>query len=314
MYILHLNRRLLTSLLLLATLQCQAGTILLVSSGKSEIYARFNDALNEKLASYNQQDSLHILDVNAYTSQYNSLTEKKFTMTVTVGIEASIALSNSQINTTTIMAMLPRNSYQKLSATGEIKCPNKTCRAIFLDQPVNRQLQFLRLVTPAAKQIAILSSNASTQLAEEIARTGRNMEFEVKIIKITDQENVLPEIKTNLGRPDVLMAIPDPVVYNRNTARAILLTAFHHRLPLFSYSGSYVRAGATFGLYSTPEDIARHVAELITSDPNKYPNEYTGSYPKYFTVDVNQRAADALGMPHIESAEINRSLMLYEKN
>lgn len=314
MHILHLNRSLLTSFLLLIALQCQAGTILLVQSGSSEIYARFTDALNENLAGNNQRDSLHILDVNAYTSQYNSLTEKKFTITVAVGIDASIALSNSQINTTTIMAMLPRNSYQKLSTSGEIKCPNKTCRAIFLDQPVNRQLQFLRLVTPAARQIAVLSSNASMQLAEEIARMGKNLEFEVKIIKITDQDNVLPEIKTNLGRPDVLMAIPDPVVYNRNTARAILLTAFHDRLPLFSYSGSYVRAGATFGLYSTPEDIARHVAELISSDPNQYPNKKTESYPKYFTVDINQRAADALGMPHIESDEINRILMLYEKN
>jgi putative ABC transport system substrate-binding protein len=286
---------LLAACLLMSAFDCQAGSYLLVKSGNGDIYTRFENSLNVALANVNKNNTLIARDINAFRSQPDKPGMQKYDAIVSAGIEASIAVSNSHTGTPTLMSMLPQESYNKLSASGDITCKAKNCRVIFLDQPVTRQLRLLKLALPTAKQIAVISSSDSSQLLNEIAQTAVKYGLNINSIHVTDEDSVLTALNRDLASSDVLMAIPDPVVYNRNTARAILLSTFHQHIPLFAYSSSFVRAGATLGIYSTPEDIARHVADLLSQE-SKNTASSQGLYPKYFTIDVNQRAADALGI------------------
>lgn len=302
----------LTIYLLITAFHCQAGSYLLVKSGDSEIYTRFENSLTESLAQNSNTNTLVARDINEFRSQREQLEIQKYNAIVSAGIEASIAVSNLDTDLPILMAMLPKESYNKLNLAGDIRCKPKNCRAVFIDQPVARQFQLIKLALPTAKQIAVISSNDSSLLLDEILHAAVKFGLNINSIKVTDEDSVLAALNRDLAGSDVLMAIPDPVVYNRNTARAILLSTFHQHIPLFAYSSSFVRAGAILGIYSTPEDIARHVAELLSTG-TKYSASNQGVYPKYFTIDVNQRAADALGIPIPDAELLAKRLKAYEK-
>ena len=302
---------LLVTCLQLTAVYCQAGTYLLVKSGKGEIYSRFEKSLGMALADSNSQNNLTARDIDTFKSQQNTLAMDHYDAIISAGIDASIAVSALQTDTRVFMAMLPRASYSQLSASGEIACKIKNCRTVFLDQPVIRQLQLLKLVMPNAQQVAVMSSHQSASLANEITNAAGKYGLLIKDIEVTDEDSVLSTLKQDLANSDVLMAIPDPIIYNRNTARAILLSTFYQHIPLFAYSRSFVRAGATFGIYSTPEEIARYVAELVTTKTN-IPSTTPWLFPKYYTIDINQRAADALGIDSEDSDLLAKRLKAYE--
>lgn len=303
---------LLAVFLLLLAFQCQAGSYLLIKSGNGEIYTRFEKSLSLMLANINQQNNLTTRDIDSFNSRHNMPDLSNFDAIISAGIEASIAISNSHTNTPTIMAMLPMESYKELSMSGKINCSIKNCHVVLIDQPVKRQLQLLILALPGAKQISIISSHESNHLLVAIRQSASKYGITINNITVSDEDGVLSALNQDLNGSDVLMAIPDTIVYNRNTARAILLSAFHRRIPLFAYSRSFVRAGATLGIYSTPEDIARQVAEML-SEKSKNQALPLVIYPKYYSIDVNQRAAEALGINIPDAALLVKRLKAYEK-
>lgn len=303
---------LLAAFLQLLAFHCQAGSYVLIKSGNGEIYTRFEKSLNVTLTNINQQNSLTTLDIDAFNSPHNISVLTSFDAIISAGIEASIAVSNAHSTSPTIMAMLPKESYADINNPGKIICNIKNCHILLIDQPVQRQLQLLKLALPSANQISIISSHESSRLLTSITQNASKFGMTINNITVSDEDDVLSALNQNLTNSDVLMAIPDAIVYNRNTARAILLSAFHRRIPLFAYSRSFVRAGAILGIYSTPEDIARQVAELLSGNPKNTvtPLEI---YPKYYTIDINQRAADALGITIPDAALLAKRLQANEK-
>lgn len=298
--------------LLLNTFYCQAGSYFLVESGQGEIYTRFKNALSVQLAKEGNDNNLSTGNINVLKTQAAANQLRNYDAIISVGIEASIAVSKLKANTTILMALIPKETYVKLSNTGDIQCLVKNCRVLYLDQPVRRQLTLLKLAFPDANRIAVIGSSDSDQLLNEFTRAATKLDLIVNTIKVSDNESALSAINQGLSDSDVLLAIPDPVVYNRNTARTILLSTFYRHIPLFAYSRSFVRAGATLAIYSTPEDIARHVTEILAKNKNMAPVKQN-LYPKYYTIDVNQRAADALGIVLPDIQMLRQRLKAYEK-
>jgi len=66
---------------------------------------------------------------------------------------------------------------------------------------------------------------------------------------------------------------------------------------VLAFSQSYVNAGATLGIYSTPEQLGREAAELagaaLAAPGTELPAPH---YPRYFSVQVNQHVARSLGL------------------
>ena len=306
----HLPVYFLATSLLLLTIHCQAGSFLLIESSKGEIYNRFKSSLNQFLIK--NGNSLTTRNIDSFRPQGGIVGIQKYDAIVSAGIEASITISRIDTKTTILMAMVPKESYYELIHSGDIRCQVQNCRVLYLDQPVNRQLKTLKLALPASKRITAIGSKNSRRLLGEISRSAVGFGLNINVVEISDEYSALTALNNNLANSDLLMAIPDPVVYNRNTARAILLSAFHQHIPLFAYSRSFVRAGATIGIYSTPEDIARHVAELLTQK-RIITSAQQNIYPKYYTIDINQRAAEALGLALPEVQLLTQKLKAYEK-
>lgn len=309
----HLWQFVSVSTLLCFSLIAYAGNYLLVNSGSGVIYKQFTSSLTKHLKQAGPGNRLTAIRLDKFSSKTSAILSKKYTTVISTGIEAGIALSQADIDTKIIMAMMPRMSFQDLSKVGKINCNISDCRVVFLDQPVQRQLHLIKLAFPNRHEISLIGSQGSRQLIQRIRLTAKLFGFHGKQIIVKNQNTLITALNQNLSHTDILMTIPDPVVYNRDTARAILLATFNRQIPLFAYSQSFVRAGAVIGMYSTPEQIARQIAELLIN-PNNNTSGTNQIYPKYFSIGINHRAAEALNITLPKKNYLLKRLEIDEKN
>ena len=108
-------------------------------------------------------------------------------------------------------------------------------------------------------------------------------------------EDIYPALRQALDESEVILALPDPLIYNSATLQNILLTTYRARTPLVAFSPAYVKAGATLAVYSTPAQLARGAAAMVRQwragrvlPPPQSPRE--------FEVAANERVAASLGL------------------
>jgi ABC-type uncharacterized transport system substrate-binding protein len=126
---------------------------------------------------------------------------------------------------------------------------------------------------------------------------------------VTAAEEIYPALKQALSEAEVVLALPDPLIYNSASLQNILLTTYRARIPLVAFSPAYVKAGAVLAVYSTPAQVTRRAVEMLRQwqsgrglpSPQK---------PREFEVVVNERVAASLGlwidMPNLIVADLRR--------
>ena len=68
-----------------------------------------------------------------------------------------------------------------------------------------------------------------------------------------------------VNKVDLLWGIADPVVYNPQTAKHILLFSLQNKIPLIGLSAAWVKAGALFALNADNEEIATQCAQAMAA-------------------------------------------------
>jgi ABC-type uncharacterized transport system substrate-binding protein len=112
-------------------------------------------------------------------------------------------------------------------------------------------------------------------------------------------QSVLPDV-------GVLLALPDPSVFNSQTAANILTAAYRRQVPLVGFSPAYVKAGALLALYSTPAQVGARGGEVLRQAlaGKVLPSP---QWPREFVVAVNQDVARSLGFA-LDEARIGEQL------
>jgi putative ABC transport system substrate-binding protein len=116
-------------------------------------------------------------------------------------------------------------------------------------------------------------------------------------------------LKSVLETSDALLAVPDPMIYTRETAQPILLTSYRHQKPIFGYSQSYVRAGALAAVYTTSKQLAQQAAEIALKSqqaPSLLPPPQS---PKYFSIIMNHQVARSLNIILKSEEEIYKKVL-----
>ncbi len=162
--------------------------------------------------------------------------------------------------------------------------------AIYLDQPLDRQLNFIQALLPRHSIVGMLYS---PDMPISLPRLPRGMSLNVKSVRST--ETLFAVLENILNSSDVLLAIPDSQIYSSSNVRNILLTSYRYKVPLIGISQSYVNAGALGAIFSTPEQLADQAAEMIVSFSNggALPEP---QYPASFSIALNQQVARSLGI------------------
>jgi ABC-type uncharacterized transport system substrate-binding protein len=226
---------------------------------------------------------------------------------ITVGVDAFRKSLARGSQTPIIAVLIGRQLYEKLLA--ESGRPRHLSTAIYIEQPISRQVAFLRQILPGYNRLGILLSDEGKEDFRPLRQALLSNGFSVDNEDSNGEETLIPAINALLPRVQLLLATPDPKIYRRDNVKTILITTYRHQKPLIAFSSTFVTAGALAALYSTPQQIARQAAELLINNDGELA---APEYPTQFSVAINRSVAEALNLPATSEAEIRRALMAKE--
>lgn len=230
-------------------------------------------------------------------------------LAVAVGVGAAEALAALPERPPVLAILVPRAWYLK-SGRARLSSGNRRSQsAIYLDQPFERQALLIRLAFPDVRRVGVLLSPEQSNVLGELEEALRAQRLSLVHATVTADEHLITPLESVLAEADLLLALPDPLVFNRNTAQSLFLTSYRYRDPVLGYSRSLTRAGALLSLHSSPAQIGRQAAEWIG-------NALQGgavhlpppAYPSYFSVSINDQVARSLGFTLPSETDLEKRL------
>lgn len=210
--------------------------------------------------------------------------------------------------------LIPQVSYEKIRAEHARKGVSGKFSAIYLDQPLPRQFGLIRAILPKAGSIGVLLGPAAQQQGTALSEAANRFNFNLQLEHVGSEQGLMSGLRRVLNDSGVLLALPDPLVYNRETAQTILLTSYRHEKPVIGFSQAYVKAGALAGVFSTPAQIARQAAEIVReATATQKITLPEPQHPRYFSVDINRQVARSLGINVEEESAIHEKLLKIER-
>ncbi|MCW8944194.1 MAG: hypothetical protein OQL27_05415 [Sedimenticola sp.] len=277
-------------------------TILVLSSGEAPVYKVIAEQLKTQMNSSCASQAGPCRDRKVYELTYDANNDSlvipaNTKLVITLGLKAAEVVQRLNTGLPTVHALLPKSSADLL-----LRSSNQT--AIYLDQPSDRQLKLARLITKTPHIGLLLGKNSAT-IEVEFIRKANEQSIPVSYRNVIAEESVGPLLKELLEESNILLALPDPTVFNRRTIFNILLSSYHNKVPVIGFSSAYVKAGALISVFSKPEEIALHLTEFsikyLNSDTTVLPNP---EYPKYFSVEINHSVARSLGISLPDEQEL----------
>lgn len=266
--------------------------VVVVSSERSEAYATASLAVMGELerAGVNKTDVMDLLA--SEIQEAGSLNPKLF---IALGSEAANVMANLATRVPVLCALLPRASFERaLVANG--RRASSQFSAVFLDQPLGRQLDLIQLAFPQKRRVGVLWGVESINQAPALKAQAQARGMELVEATVGRDEVVFDGLKTVLDRSDVLLAIPDPNIYNSNGIQNLLLSSFRARIPMVAFAPAYVRAGALMALHVTPSQIGQQVGAMARGVLKGKSLPPTPVYSQSFNISVNEHVARSLAL------------------
>jgi putative tryptophan/tyrosine transport system substrate-binding protein len=240
------------------------------------------------------------LNVAHWRAQFNARDEAP-DLIVAVGVDALDGVlerlgkrGDSWARVPLLAAMVPQAVFEaRLAASQLVRRPFS---AALIDQPLGRQLALIKRAMPQYKRVGVLTGPQTRLVADTLGKEALERGISLrKTQPVNAPEEIYPALKQAIDEAEVILALPDPLIYNSASLQNILLTTYRARVPLVAFSPAYVKAGALLAVYSTPAQVARRTVEMVRSwhagrglpVPQK---------PLEFEVAVNERVAASLGL------------------
>ncbi len=240
-------------------------------------------------------------------------------LVVTIGSEALSAALKTKTKLPILSILTRKNTFEALLREHERPLNNKSMpiSALYLDQPLERQLFLLQKLLPkeVENNIGVLLGPNSLSEQAELQKLARIHHLKLNTIYVNKFENPVAVLDGLLDETNIVMAIPDNRIFNTKTTRGMLLTAFHKRVPLIGYSRTYVNNGALAAVYATTKQLADQSAEMILQFlANEHKTLPKPMYPNEFAVAVNYQVARSLGLAIENEIALKQVIEKMEKN
>ncbi|MEK7840145.1 MAG: ABC transporter substrate binding protein, partial [Pseudomonadota bacterium] len=268
------------------------GEVVVVLSQDTDAYREVVRAMRAELTRQNRADlPVRVLTLNEFQSQYGQIVGQRPVLLVSVGTQAARELADRRPPVPVLHTLLPRQTWQSLA-----RAPGQASSAIFLDQPIDRQLLLLKHALPGRTNLGVILGPASAGQRHELMAAARRQGFQLQIEAIDQPAALLPALNRVVEDSQVLVSVADPMVFGPSTVHHILLTTYRYRVPVLGLSRAYVEAGALLAVYSTPEHIGRQLGELVSRMAAGRWVLPAPQYPKYYDVATNPRVAASLNL------------------
>jgi len=218
---------------------------------------------------------------------------------VAIGTRALAAVLRQDTGRPVLAVLVPRQSLVTLVQRGGKG--HGPVSALYLDQPLDRQLRAARAVFPSLDRAGVLLHDDAT--AAEYAEDPSAVR-ELTVVHVNNGRNAIRAVGSLAKRIDFLIAVPDSRLYNRRTIHGILLGSYRLNLPLIGYSRSVVRAGALISTWLPPRlhgrEAATMLAPYLDGQTTRWP---ISTYTRSFRIAINVQVARSLRLePAIPNA------------
>lgn len=281
------------ALLTLPAAQAAVPQMVLVLSERGGVYEAFADAFEATLSGIGENGRVRrVLASEAAPETALAGSE----LIVAVGVQAMRAAAGWQAAQPVLGTLVPQRAFEQLQAESGGKRRPGSLSAIWIDQPPLRLLGLFRQILPEARRAGVILGPDSAARAAALQRAAARLSIELTMETVATEAEVMPALARLLPKVDGLLAVPDSVVYRRDSVRGILLTTYRHQKPLIAFSQSYVSAGATAAVFSTPALSALQVAELVRALPPGRVSLPPPSPAAYPAIAINRQVARSLGL------------------
>lgn len=279
--------------------------LLILLSERSGAYLEVAQAIQ---AGLNDKHSSLVVDVADTASLPRSGPEtSQPNLVVAIGVKAAEAAAHLNAHPPVLNLLIPRQSFERLVKPNGNPEP-QLFSAIYLDQPYARQLDLIKLMLPGRVRVGVLSGPASREAVKRLSLSARQKKIQLVTREISSNEELLPTLQLMLPEVDVLLAVPEPAIFNNANIQGILLTTYRYKNPMLAFSPSYVRAGALAALYTSPAQMGAEAADVISKAvAGKSITLPLPRYPKDFSISINQQVARSLEI------FVDEESILYEK-
>jgi ABC-type uncharacterized transport system substrate-binding protein len=285
-------------------------TVVIVTTDRSAGYAEAADAVAEQFRRNNVPRS----EIMQFTAQeFAALLEQAPVaprIYVTLGAEGLTRVLARESRVPVVASLIPRVSFERIAR--ELgRSASALLSAVYLDQPLGRQLDLLKLALPSAKRVGVLWGSESIAQQPGLLVAARARGLEISSAAPLGGPTIFSGLKDTLDSSDVLLAMADPQVFNGNTLPNILLASYRARIPVMAFSPAYVKAGALLSLHSTPSQVGSQ-AGVVARSALQGAALPAPQYPTDFTVSVNDYVARSLGLG-LDATTLSERLHSLEK-
>ncbi len=298
-----------TALLALWPIGTLAATVAILLSGSGGGYVEVSEAIQAELR---KQANTRVLLGQAGQQSLDELALNNSHLLIAVGAKAAQqALKQADNRTLILCVLLPRATFEALLSQ-QRQTENRRVSAVYLDQPLNRQIELMRQALPRLTRVgAVFGPDSATEL-ERIRTLLDSRGLKLVSETLQGDSELFGALQRVMGGAEVFLAVPDAQIINPDTAQNLLLTSFRFRIPVVGYSASSVRAGASLAVFSTPQQIGQQAGEvarqILRGDSLPAPH-----YPRYFSVLSNRQMANSLNLGIDDDSSLKERLLRLER-
>ena len=271
--------------------QAEALRVTLLLSDSGGAYQAYGNALAGKL-----EGSFHV------TTYLPDQPLGESDLYIAVGMKAAKILAERDVPSLTVL--VPKEGFDSLPRGPARRTSPRS--AIYLDQPLERQVALLVDALPETRSVGVLYSEQPSGLPV-LRRILAGKKIRLVERSIDEEQSLSDALEDLLSKSEVLFVLPDPKIYNASTIRNILLTSYRKQVPLIGFSEAYVKAGALCAIYSSVDQIVAQSADAVRrfAESGKLP---PAQYPREFEVSINIQVARSLDIPIKDATRLREDI------
>ena len=267
-----------------------ANTVLVVLDTGNRIHQsvlrHFRELANASLAPESAVE-IRSLDFN----QHKAEETPEAGLIITIGVRAAAELQNHPVDVPVLNVLIPQDAYRQM-----ISAARRETAAVFLDQPIERQFAVAHTLLPTVHEAGMLLGSESSADIASFARAAGRFSLHLDVVTLDRGASPASAIRKLLTSNEVIVSTFDREAYQPATAKWLLYLALRQRRPIIGFSYALLEAGAAASVFSTPEDIARHTADIVADWVHTGVAPTGRVFPRYYNIGINARVADKLGL------------------
>jgi ABC-type uncharacterized transport system substrate-binding protein len=230
---------------------------------------------------------------------------------ITLGLAAAKSAAKLTSDTPILFALLPKVLAENFIECIAQSCPQKRA-ALFIEQPINRQLNLIKILFPNLKNLSFLYGDFSMSTAIELNALAKKMGYKTFSARIEESSQLSRKLDELLQQTELLVALPDPLIHNRHSIPQLLLSTYRYSIPIIGFSKSYVSAGAIAAVFSSTEELSAELTTLAKAFLKIGVFPIHGRYPTLYRVQINKDVARSMNLRFPSSVLLHKRLLEME--